>query len=78
MVMLKYIGNGAFSPGVPARDLTDDEVKEYGGVVVLVKTGLYERVKTKEVKPIKKASGTRKNDNPADTRQNKKQNGESD
>lgn len=61
--MLKYIGNGDFAPGIPARDLTDEEVKEHGGVVLLVKTGLYERVEL---------SGARKNDNPADAKKNKK------
>jgi hypothetical protein len=25
----KYIGDGVFFPGVPARDLTDDEAEEY-------------------------------------------------
>lgn len=52
--MLKYIGNDAFITGIPARDLTDEEVRLYGGVVVLVKTGLYERVETKEVKVTNK------------------------
>ncbi len=28
--MFKYIGNGAFLPGVPARDLSDKEAKEMG------------------------------------------------
>lgn len=45
--MLKYIGNGSFIIDIPARDLTDDEVKLYGGVVALVKTGLYEKVEEK-------------------------------
>lgn len=43
-IKLKYIGRGAAIPGIPARDLTIGEVKEHGGVVELVKTGLYERV----------------------------------
>lgn len=38
---LIYIGNGAFVPGVPARDLTADEVKQYGGEKFLLVTGLY-------------------------------------
>lgn len=59
--MLKYIGNGASIIGIPARDLTDDEVKEHGGVVVLVKTGLYERV---EVKPVHTPAGTPKGQKP--------------
>lgn len=27
---LKYVGGGNWYPGVPARDLTDAEVEEYG------------------------------------------------
>jgi len=39
---LKYIGKAkGFLPGAPARDLSDDEVKEYGGVRLLIGTGLY-------------------------------------
>ena len=50
--MLKYIGNG-FLPGIPARDLTDTEVKKYGGVKFLLTTGLYAKpVKKKEVKIV--------------------------
>lgn len=53
-IVLKYIGNGAFIIGIPAKDLTAAEVKEYGGVVALVATGLYERVAVKpEAKPAK-------------------------
>ena len=43
--MLKYIGNGSFVPNIPARDLTDDEVKEFGEAELL-KTGLYGKSKT--------------------------------
>ena len=45
--MLKYIGNG-FLPGIPARDLKDDEVKKYGGVKFLLSTGLYAKPKKKK------------------------------
>lgn len=58
VIALRYIGKGAFVlpepklvgkdlievPGIPARDLTADEVKEHGGITVLLATGLYERV----------------------------------
>lgn len=27
--MLIYVGEGNFLPGIPARDLTDEEVKQY-------------------------------------------------
>lgn len=46
--MLKYIGNGAFIPGVPARDLTADEVKQYGGEKVLLASGIYEKIKKED------------------------------
>lgn len=39
--MLKYnIGSG-FIVGVPARDLSDEEVEKYGGEEFLIGTGLY-------------------------------------
>lgn len=44
--MLKYIGKG-FIPGIPARDLNDDEVKKYGGVKFLVGTGLFAKPEKK-------------------------------
>ena len=40
--MLKYIGKG-FIAGIPARDLNEAEVKKYGGVKVLLSTGLFEK-----------------------------------
>ena len=45
--MLKYNGNG-FLPGIPARDLTDDEVKELGGEKKLLATGLYSKEKSEQ------------------------------
>jgi len=39
--MLRYVGGGAFLPGVPARDLTEEEAKELGRKK-LVASGLYE------------------------------------
>lgn len=30
---LRYIGNGSFIVGVPARDLTDEEVARYRAVI---------------------------------------------
>lgn len=41
MTTLVYVGDG-FLPGVPARNLTDDEVTAYGGAEVLLASGLYE------------------------------------
>lgn len=40
--MLRYVGNG-FLAGIPARDLTDAEVEQYGGADELLATGLYAR-----------------------------------
>lgn len=48
---LKYVGDG-FMPGVPARDLNDEEVAQHGGEKALVASGLYEKVKDE---PAKKA-----------------------
>lgn len=42
--VLRYRGAG-FVLGVPARDLTDEEVKAAGGEKALLATGLYEAVK---------------------------------
>lgn len=39
--MLIYIGNGEFIPPFPARDLTDEEVEQFGGEKKLIETGLY-------------------------------------
>lgn len=45
---LKYIGKGGFVSGVPARDLTPDEVEKLGKGLLLA-TGLYEEVKPPKV-----------------------------
>lgn len=39
--MLRYVGNGNWLPGVPARDLTDEEAACCGGAGALLATGLY-------------------------------------
>jgi hypothetical protein len=44
---LIYIGNGFWQPGYPARDLTEDEVKEFGKDKLLA-TGLYKEVPPKD------------------------------
>jgi hypothetical protein len=55
--MLKYIGKG-FIVGIPARDLTKDEVKKYGGVKFLLETGLFEKPKKRlKVKIVKETTG---------------------
>ena len=54
--MLKYIGD-SFYYGVPARDLTDEEVEKYGGEKFLLSLGIYAKeLPTKpEKKPVKEA-----------------------
>ncbi|MGW8250655.1 MAG: hypothetical protein ACWGO1_08430 [Anaerolineales bacterium] len=49
--MLKYIGHG-FIPGIPARDLSDDEVRKYGGEKALLSTGLFEKPRKIKVEII--------------------------
>lgn len=44
---MKYIGNGNFLPNVPARDLTEEEVKQFGKKFLL-DSGLYKEIKKKE------------------------------
>jgi hypothetical protein len=46
-IKLIYKGGG-FIPGVPARDLTEKEVREHGGVRVLTAHGLYEEKQEKQ------------------------------
>jgi hypothetical protein len=57
--MLVYTGGGygGARPNIPARDLTDEEIKRYGGEDALLKTGLYERAEKampKHESPIEK------------------------
>lgn len=47
--MLVYIGNGDFIPGIPARNLSDEEIKKHGGEAYLLSTGLWRRPKKTEV-----------------------------
>lgn len=57
--MWKYIGQGSFLTGVPARDLSDDEFSEYAKAfkeregVALEKTGLYVKADEKAAKTAK-------------------------
>ena len=41
--MLRYVGKGKAIIGIPARDLSDEEVEKYGGEEELIATGLYEK-----------------------------------
>jgi len=45
---MKYVGDGTFLPGIPARDLTEAEVVEYGRKRLLA-SGLY--VESKPERP---------------------------
>jgi hypothetical protein len=58
--MLIYIGNGEHKVGIPARDLSDDEVEQNGGEELLVATGLYG-------KPAKPARVSKKDQVPDNT-----------
>lgn len=57
--MLIYTGGGygGFLPGIPARDLTDEEVKEHGGEQALVATGLYRKPEKKTPEKAPKKEG---------------------
>lgn len=41
-------GFGGGLPGIPARDLSAEEVKQYGGKTELLGTGLYEEPKSQK------------------------------
>lgn len=62
---LRYTGGGygGFLPGLPARDLSDEEVEALGGEKALVKTGLYEPFgkKAEPATESKKARGGAEN-----------------
>ncbi len=47
--MLIYIGQGSFYPDVPARNLSDAEVEQYGGQEKLLQTGLWRKPGKKEL-----------------------------
>ena len=51
---MKYTGGGIGGslPNIPARDLTDEEVTQFGGEKILAATGLYEPIVP--AKPVKK------------------------
>lgn len=55
MTKLVYVGDGSFVAGVPARDLSADEVQTHGKAFLL-STGLYQELKTKiyKRKPVKR------------------------
>lgn len=56
---LTYVGAGAFLPGVPARDLREDEIEQHGGAAALTASGLYEEVAEQEFRqPAEKADKT--------------------
>ena len=50
---MKYVGKGAWLVGVPARDLSADEVKKFG-LERLLKSNLYEEVKRKSKAELEK------------------------
>ena len=44
----KYVGNGRFIPGIPARDLTDKEVKELKAQEAVEASDLYTKERAKK------------------------------
>jgi hypothetical protein len=56
--MLIYRGKGSHLAGIPARDLSDKEVRQLGGEKKLIATGLYVKPKQKPIpdKGVNKAS----------------------
>jgi hypothetical protein len=48
--MLRWKGSG-WIPGVPARDLSEEEAKKFGKLR-LIGSGLYEQVKEKKIKEV--------------------------
>lgn len=55
--MLRYIGSG-FIPGVPARDLTDEEAARYGQDR-LIDSGLYILAEDKALRPRRETKEAR-------------------
>lgn len=53
MIKFKYIGPGDWLPGIPARDLTEEEAEKYG-LEVLRNSSLYQEVKQKSKSQPKK------------------------
>jgi len=54
---MKYVGKGAWMIGVPARDLSAEEVKKFGEERLL-KSNLYEEVKRKSKAELEKPVAT--------------------
>ena len=50
---VRYVGEGAWMIGVPARDLNAEEVKKFG-LERLLKSNLYEEVKRKSKAELEK------------------------
>lgn len=48
-IVLHYIGNGSFIPGIPARDLTRADMEHMEiDVTLLIESGLYLKVENKK------------------------------
>ncbi|MDY6834335.1 MAG: hypothetical protein SVY53_05985 [Chloroflexota bacterium] len=52
--MFRYIGSGAFLPGVPRRDLTEEEIKRSSMIDVkeILASGLYVRERKNKTSPL--------------------------
>ena len=59
--MLRYIGEGRYWVGIPARDLGDEEIATLLVTELeLIATGLYARVENKAVRRYDKGEGSEK------------------
>jgi hypothetical protein len=60
-IMFEYIGEGSWIPGIPARDLTEEEAQA-AGLEVLRGSSLYEEVKVKSKSKPKKEDVNERSD----------------
>jgi hypothetical protein len=60
MPRFKYIGDGSFLPGIPARNLSEEEV-EAAGLEILQASPLYEEIEESKSKPKKEDVNERSN-----------------
>jgi hypothetical protein len=49
--MWKYVGDGAYLPGIPARDISDEEARERGIEDTLTAASIYRHVKDEASRP---------------------------
>ena len=62
---MKYVGEGKFIPGVPARDLSEEEVERFGAKL-LADSGLYEKTASGRSRKREETPQTMVKDNGGD------------